>query len=645
MILFAMIVAIYTLIQFIWDHYRGIESFYLVVLNVVLFAVVTVAFFLFWPGIQGMALNTYSIAHPVAFFFLMAGTVVLWLISRALKGKNPHYYPVAIAGFIIAILAVMFLAAPEVYNSLIANLFEFFGQNALYLTIQEARSWTLAEAWSTFNYGLILMAAGFVTLCWMIWKEKRGEHLLILIWSLIIVFSTWQHIRYEYYFAVPLAVLGGLFIGLVINKAEPGIRALGKSGKPPKTLPAEASPPAKGKGKGQKKAPEKQEKKAARVTGKNVNLAYVGVLVVVIVLVALFTAASLGFEYQVAGSGGIRMNQDWKESLQWMGENTPETGVDYYTIYDQATFTYPPQAYGIMSWWDYGHMITYIAKRIPNANPFQAGVAGEYGAASFFISETEEEVNHIADHQGTRYVITDIEMDVRKFWAMATWYNTSVGVAPYQTNILAPDSQGGSYSAIALYEAPYFRTMVSRLHNYDGSMIVPGNAYYVEYRDAASAGAPLSVATSAQLMPVADAYVKADQYNSQAAPGTQAGVYSVSILQPLEPIPALRHYRLVHESPTNVVTDGSADIKYVKVFEYMPGARIKGEGIIAVDLVTDTGRQFTYRQASTDGEFVVPYSTTGNPYGVKALGNYRIEGTGTEYTVTEEAVTQGLTLN
>ena len=427
MILFAMIVAIYTLLQFIWDHYRGIDSFYLVVLNVVLFAINTVAFFFVWPGTPGLTLSNYSIAHPVAFLFLMAGTVVLWLISRALKGKNPHYYPAAIAGLIVAVLAVMFLAAPGIYNSLISNLIEFFGQNALYLTIQEARSWTLAEAWTTFNYGLILMAAGFATLCWMIWKEKRGEHLLILIWSLIIVISTWQHIRYEYYFAAPLAVLGGLFIGLVINKAEPGIRALVKSGKPPKTPPSEVSPPVKGKGKSQKKAPEKQEKKAARVTGKNVNLAYIGLLAVVIVLVALFTAASLGSEYQMAGSGGIRMNQDWKESLQWMGENTPETGVDYYTIYDPATFTYPTQAYGVMSWWDYGHMITYIAKRIPNANPFQSGVAGEYGAASFFLSENEADVNRIADHQGTRYVVTDIEIDAptSKFWAMATWYNTS----------------------------------------------------------------------------------------------------------------------------------------------------------------------------------------------------------------------------
>ena len=29
-----------------------------------------------------------------------------------------------------------------------------------------------------------------------------------------------------------------------------------------------------------------------------------------------------------------------------------------------------------MSWWDYGHIITFIGHRIPNANPFQAGIGG-----------------------------------------------------------------------------------------------------------------------------------------------------------------------------------------------------------------------------------------------------------------------------
>ncbi|MDD1656486.1 MAG: oligosaccharyl transferase, archaeosortase A system-associated, partial [Methanomicrobiales archaeon] len=87
---------------------------------------------------------------------------------------------------------------------------------------------------------------------------------------------------------------------------------------------------------------------------------------------------------------------------------------------------------------------------------------------------------------------------------------------------------------------------------------------------------------------------------------------------------------------------GAPDIKYVKIFEYVKGARIRGEGIIEVPVVTNTGRTFTYRQVSRNGEFVVPYPTTGGPYDVRATGKYRIAGTGKEYTVTEEAVIQGL---
>jgi len=34
-----------------------------------------------------------------------------------------------------------------------------------------------------------------------------------------------------------------------------------------------------------------------------------------------------------------------------------------------------------MSWWDYGHWITYISERIPNNNPSQHGVAGPNGSA------------------------------------------------------------------------------------------------------------------------------------------------------------------------------------------------------------------------------------------------------------------------
>jgi dolichyl-diphosphooligosaccharide--protein glycosyltransferase len=115
----------------------------------------------------------------------------------------------------------------------------------------------------------------------------------------------------------------------------------------------------------------------------------------------------------------------------------------------------------------------------------------------------------------------------------------------------------------------------------------------------------------------------------------------------VETVPALRHYRLVHESPSGVfpnTSGGAPDLKYVKVFEHVKGARIPGQGTIALDLVTNTGRTFTYRQESRDGGFVVPYSTQGNPYGVKALGKYRVEGTGLTYDVPEIAVMEGSAL-
>ena len=110
-------------------------------------------------------------------------------------------------------------------------------------------------------------------------------------------------------------------------------------------------------------------------------------------------------------------------------------------------------------------------------------------------------------------------------------------------------------------------------------------------------------------------------------------------------VPALRHYRLIHESPTNVFTSKTPDLKFVKVFEYVKGAHIKGNGIIELPLVANTGRNFTYRQESVNGEFVVPYSTAGSTYGVKAMGKYRISSTGKEVEVSESAVIQGLDVN
>jgi dolichyl-diphosphooligosaccharide--protein glycosyltransferase len=338
------------------------------------------------------------------------------------------------------------------------------------------------------------------------------------------------------------------------------------------------------------------------------------------------------------------MNPDWRESLEWMGNNTPETGVDYYTIYNPKTFQYPDEAYGVMSWWDYGHMITYIAKRIPNANPFQSGVVGPTGSANYFISASEDEGNQVLDRAKTRYVITDIEMDTTKFWAMATWYNTSAGASPYQMTLLTPAQDVNSYESVLLNTPQYYLTMISRLHNFDGSLKSASTAYYIEYADPSISQVSLPVITRAEAVNASDALSHAAEYNLKAPAGYHAAALSPAITLPIETVPALRHYRLVHESPSNVFNSNTTDVKYVKVFEYVKGAHIRGEGIIEVPVISNTGRMFTYRQESINGEFIVPYATSGNPYSVKTTGLYRVISTGKEYDVPESAVIRGETI-
>jgi dolichyl-diphosphooligosaccharide--protein glycosyltransferase len=298
-----------------------------------------------------------------------------------------------------------------------------------------------------------------------------------------------------------------------------------------------------------------------------------------------------------------------------------------------------------MSWWDYGHVITYIGKRIPNANPFQQNVAGDTGAAAYFMSDTEDMANHILDVQKTRYVVTDIEMDTGKFWAMSTWYNATLATSPYQKVMYTRSpSNPNSLQPVTLNGQKYFMTTVSRLHNFDGSKTEPSIVYYFEYTDPSITHIQFPLITNAIQTNVTDARVKAEQFNQRAQGGYHTVVLTPEILHPIDTIPALRHYRLVHESPTNALNSPTADIRYVKVFEYVKGAHIRGSGTIEVPIVTNTGRTFIYRQDSIDGEFIVPYATTGNPYEVKASGKYRIIGTGQQYDVPESAVEQGLTI-
>jgi oligosaccharyl transferase (archaeosortase A-associated) len=639
MILFAMIVGIFTVVQCIVDAYRGRSSSYFLVINGTVFCTAIIGLLLFGLKSPGIDLSTYSIGHIYAYLLLIGGTVVLYALAERLKGKEKWYFPLALAGCTLLSVIVLFVASPQIYNLFVSSLFAFFGQQPITNTVEEAMGWSPDRAWLSFNYGLILFAGGVLVMLYNNWKEEHPGEVFALVWSLVMFASTWQHVRYEYYLAINIALLSAVCAAFVFGK---GWKVL----YPRFTMTGAEPAPSGSKERGKKSSSrEKPRKKDRKKTDRSSSPDYViiGAVVLIAGLGILFAYTSASYSYTLAASGGVRLDPDWREALEWLGNNSPETGVDYLKVYDQATFKYPDASYGVMSWWDYGHMITYIAKRIPNANPFQQGVHGSDGAAAYFVTTSEDMANAILDHDKTRYVVTDFQMDSSKFPAMATWYNSSLAADPYMEAMFIPSQEDQNQLVSRVLNTPlYYLTMVARLHNFDGSMTNATTVYYIEYADPSVTNLSLPVMTNATLITSAEAAGRIEQFNKKAQAGLHAMVIGNSFIQPATDVPALRHYRLIHESPSNVFTSKSADVKFVKVFEYVKGAHIKGTGIIELPLVSNTGRNFTYRQESVSGEFVVPYSTTGSTYGIKALGKYRLSGTGREFDVPEAAVLQGL---
>jgi len=645
MILFAMIVAVFTCIQFIFDFSRGRSGDYLLVINVTTFLIAIAGLLLFGLKTTAVDLASYSIGHIFAYIGLIGGTILLWYLAHLLRGKKWYYYPGVLAGASILIAVLLFVVSQSLYTLFVYNLYAFFGQQAITNTVQEAMGWSIDHAWQSFNYGLLLMAGGILVVLYRNVREEHPHHIFALVWALVMLLSTWQHMRYEYYLAICIALLSALCVSFAIDLVwQSNIRS--KSGLFGNDSAADAAGQVSGNVSRKKAAKYAKKKSGSSAPAPSITIA---VTILVIGLAVLFVYSSVSDSFTRMSGAGPQMISDWKESMVWMGNNTPETGMDYYAIYDPKTFSYPKQSYGVMSWWDYGHMITYIAKRIPNANPFQQGVAGPNGSAAYFVATDEDTANRILDHDGTRYVVTDILMDdimTGKFHAMATWFNSTAGVEPFvRTFYVRKGDTGTQYEPAILLRQDYYLTTVSRLHNFDGSMTEPSSVYYAEFAYADFSGTRLPVMSNGGRMNATEAHQKASQFNASTPSGTHAGVFSYDLNHPVDTVPALRHYRLVHESPTNVYNSKTLDVKFVKVFEYVKGAHIRGTGVISLPVVTDTGRQFTYRQESVNGEFIVPYSTTGRSFGVKAEGQYRIEGSGQTFDVPEIAVMDGTAIN
>ena len=160
----------------------------------------------------------------------------MYLLSRYFKGKAHYYYPLSLLGLAVIGTAILSVVSPQFFNQLISAAFQFFGQAPVTDTVQEARGWSLPSAWTAFNYGLILMIGGILVILYNTFRENRPHEIFALVWSAVIFYSTCQHIRYEYYLAINIALLSAICISFAFEQGWGDIVRLAR-GIAPESMP------------------------------------------------------------------------------------------------------------------------------------------------------------------------------------------------------------------------------------------------------------------------------------------------------------------------------------------------------------------------------------------------------------------------
>ncbi len=580
--LFAMIIVIFIFIQYIIDDMCGRSTDYIAIVTVPMFLINLIAILPYFHPEYGFNPVFYSWFHVAVALIGMLLPIILSVISRELKkrGYKPYYYPLFLGAFFVLSLLVMKIVLPQMYLEMVTAPAEIFAvHSGGASTIAEVTSIFAPQnagmLWSDFpvtsflqgdNIVLLLILAVLFIFSYRIVRKQKPEDMLFLVWGVIMLFAMYGQNRWAYYFAVNMALMVG-YAGAALSE-----RILKFGGW---KLP---------------------------INKENLSTSHVLSPVVAVLVLLFFAYPAFSSTYAISKVGGGEPSgggfAEWLDALQWMRNNTPDPGLNYFAVYkmpENGTYPYPETAYGVMSWWDYGNIITYWAHRIPNANPFQSGIGGGSqhapGASTFLTASSEDEADNVLaalginGEPGARYFVSDDYMAYDIMQVFGVWNDDDYGYfAQVQTSIgtkIVPTMK-------------YFDTMEARLDIFDGNGLKHWRMVH----------------------------------ESQPNPYTQGGNTEVGAYNDngkVVPICYLPNYNDVCMGKFwyNQLYGGNLPLEYsglVKVFEYVKGANISGIAppnttvTLTNTIKTNIGRTFQYSQTTTSAsngiyEFTVPYST------------------------------------
>lgn len=433
---------------------------------------------------------------------------------------------------------------------------------------------SLSTVWDQYTICFFLSLISIVLIAYLIAKEGAADRTLLFIWSLIMLIAVFGQNRFAYYFAVNVALLTAYLSWKILELG--GFKEVTEEAKQEEGDKQRKQAKDMEKVKLSKKARRKREKarrEQHRTPAKGyggASLAYGIVAIVVVFFLVFYPNIGMAIDRAKAPPGA---SYDWHESLTWMRDNTPDPFQNtdfYYELYQKPaageTYDYPESAYGVMSWWDYGDWITYMAHRIPNANP--VGQKGARDAGSFFTAQNETSANAVLDRLGSKYVIIDNLMAIPqiKFHAMVTWADKSTSQF-YEVYYM--ENQNGDLAPVMRYCPEYYQSMCVRLYFFEGKEWVPQETVVISWsvRELTSVDGDRFKAKVVTDRKSFSSYNDAKEF-VEAHTGYKI-VGETPFISPV-PLEKLEHYKTVHKSPNTVSSPREDKTSYVEIFEYSP---------------------------------------------------------------------------
>lgn len=565
--LFVFIIFVFFVLQYVIDHVRGRSTDYLCIAGLPL---LVIALIMVSPISGQYSLGNLQVASlAIGIVTLLALSAISYLMAK--RNVRVAYYPMAL--LIMGVIGfVLFYVADRPLLDAILSKLNVLNPAGGSLTISEVKPLSISSAWEQFTTAFYLSVISLVIVFYRVIREGASDKTLLLVWSVVMLVATIGQHRFAYYFAVNAAILTGYLSWEILTFP---IMARGAGESRPEEAPASVPRKAKDKAKRAKQAKRRKEKAPQPALGtmlrRSLKVRYAYIVVALIVIFFLVYYPNIG-EAKNWVSADTGPGEDWHESLVWLGNstNTPEPFPDPNSYYERyvppapgQAYEYPSSAYGVMSWWDYGYWITYIAHRIPNASP--GGQRGAHDAGLFFTATDESSANEILDRLGSRYVIVDLDMAVGKYYAMAEW----AGKPQDQFYDVYYEKGTDMYSPLVVYYPAFYQSMCIRLYVLRGKEWVPQETTVVSWRasnlvDSEGNTIEAKVVTDKKSFSrYADALAFVETNPSYTIVGTNR------LLSPV-PLEKLDHYTLVHSSPNPGVQWGDDTISRVLVFKYGP---------------------------------------------------------------------------